>query len=164
MPREPKPSWVAALKAVCGSDHDLRWNEQVGRWEFIIPGADGVPRSQFWGWFYRINADGSRTPIPPDPVTGLHPFRDLDDAAMQEALDNLQRSFIGNPYNGAGTVRREIDRRMRFNRDLLQAKYRAAGEAFADLAAERAHRLRGAPIIHVPVVIGGRGQREERAA
>lgn len=141
--REPKPEWVAALKAACGSNHDLRWNETAGRWEFIIPGADGVPRSQFWGQFF----DRKGVRIEPDPVTGLAPFRDLDDEAMAEAIRNLEVSFVGN-------TRREMEARIRHNRETLRAKYRAAGEAFADLAAERGRRIRGAPLIHVPVTIG----------
>lgn len=142
--REPKPEWVAALKALCGAESELRWNDAVGRWEFILSSADGVPRSQFWGWFYRPGANGARTPITPDPVTGLFPFRDLSDHAMAEALDNLDRTFIGNPYDGAGTTKREVMRRYRFNRDQKQRHYRTLGEAFADMASERAARLRGA--------------------
>jgi hypothetical protein len=151
--REPKPAWVAALKAACGSDHDLRWNEQANRWEFIIPGADGVPRSQFWGRF----------DLPVDPTTGLHPFRDLDDAGMQEAIANLERTFIGNRFDGEGTTRKAVLGRYRYNRERLRMKYQQAGEMFADMAMERGRRLRGAPLITVPVTIGGRGQREERA-
>jgi hypothetical protein len=150
--REVRPEWIAALKAVDGGA-ELRWNSTVGRWEFILSSADGVPRSQFWGWFYRIER-GKRVPTTPDPVTGLYPFRDLDDDAMREAIDNLTRSFIGNPFDGAGTTRREVMRRYRYNRELQSQKYREAGEAFADMAAERGRRLRGAPLIHVPVTIG----------
>lgn len=151
--REPKPEWVRALKLACGDDHDLRWNEGLHRWEFVVPGADGVPRSQFWGRFDQ----------PVDPVTGLHPFRDLDDAGMREAIGNLERTFVGNPFNGAGTTRREVIRRQRFNRDLQTSKYREAGELFADYVSYHGSRLRGAPIIHVPVTIGGRGQQKANA-
>lgn len=151
--REPKPRWVAALKATCGADHDLRWNEQAGRWEFIIPGADGVPRSQFWGWFYDPRT-GQR--VEPDPVSGMVPFRDLDDAAMAEALDNLQRTYIGNRHDGAGTTRREFMRRHRHNQAVQRAQYLRAGELFADMVADRGLRLRGGVQIHVPVTIGGK--------
>lgn len=150
--REPKPEWVAALRALDGcAQADIRFNPAVGRWEFLLPGADQVVRSQFWCWF---RDPQTNAPIPPDPVTGLGPFRELDDDAMREALHNLEVSFVGNRHDGAGSARKEVLRRVRFNRDLQQAKYRAAGEAFADLAAERARRLRGAPLIHVPVHLG----------
>lgn len=149
MPREPKPEWVAALRALCGSQADLRFNETVSRWEFILPSADGICRSQFWGWFYQTNAKGVRTRLKPDPETGLHAFRELDDDSLREALDNLTRSFIGNPYDGAGTTRREVERRIAFNEEHRKAQYRRAGEAFADMASERARRLRGAPIAQV---------------
>lgn len=149
MSREPKPEWVAALKALCGAEADLRYNETVGRWEFILPSADGILRSQFWGRFYIQHADGTRTPLKPNPVTGMCDFRDLDDEAMREALDNLERTFVGNPYDGTGSTRREVQRRIDFNEDLKRQKYREAGEAFADLASERARRLRGAPQVQV---------------
>lgn len=155
--REPKAEWVTALKAL-DSGADLRWNASVGRWEFILSSADGVPRSQFWGWFYQV-VNGQQVPIEPDPVTGLHPYRDLDDAAMAEALRNLERTFIGNPFDGAGSTRKEVRRRMRYNEAHAQRQYRAAGEAFADMAAERKHRLRGAPIIHVATALTPRGSK-----
>lgn len=149
--REPRPEWVAALKATCGAESELRWNATVGRWEFLLLSADGLLRSQFWGWFFDPQT-GVR--LEPDPVTGLLPFRDLDDDAMREALRNLERSFIGNRHDGAGTTRREMDNRLRFNRDHLRRKYQLAGEAFADMALERARRIRGGALIHVPVTIG----------
>lgn len=150
--REPRAAWVAALRRLEGcEDATIEWNAVAHRWAFNIRGADGVMRAQMWGRF----------DLPVDPVTGLHPFRDLDDAAMREAIANLERTFVGNRFDGAGTTRKEVLRRVRFNRDHLQRQYRAAGEAFADMAAERAHRLRGAPIIHVPVTLTG--QRVERA-
>lgn len=157
MPREPTPEWVAALKALCGAEADLRFNETAGRWEFILPSADGILRSQFWGRFWRPGKNGERIPLKPDPETGLHAFRELDDAGMAEALQNLERTFIGNPFDGAGTTRREIERRIAFNEEHRRRKYRAAGEAFADMVHERQYRLRGVPLIHVPVTIGSKG-------
>jgi len=157
-PREPKPEWVAALKALCGAESDLRFNETVGRWEFLLPSGDGIPRSQFWGRFYR-ERHGKRVALLPDPETGLHAFRELDDDAMREALDNLARTFVGNPHDGAGTTRREVERRMRFNADLQQAKYDQAGEAFADMVYERARRIRGAAQVPVLIDLSPKGAR-----
>lgn len=151
--REAKPEWLAQLRALEGcAEAEIRWNQTVGRWEFILVGADGKPRSQFWGQFY----DDRGRPTKPDPVTGLYPFRDLDDTGMREAIANLEKTFIANRYDGAGTTRREVLRRYRFNRELMTKKFKEAGWAFADMAAERGHRLRGSPIIHVPVHIGKR--------
>jgi hypothetical protein len=151
--RVPKAAWLAQLRRLEGcAEADIRWNDSVHRWEIVLPSADGRPRSQFWGWFR--DANGRR--IPPDPATGLHPFRDLDDAAMRELIANLEATYIGNPYNGAGTTQREVTRRYRFNRDLQASKYREAGEVFAFMAQERGRRLRGAPLVSVPVTIGKR--------
>lgn len=142
--RTPKPSWVRALRALTGYERDdIRWNEALGRWEFLLTCADGVARSQFWGHFAQ----------PVDPVSGLHPFRELDDAGMQEALRNLTRTFVGNPYDGAGTPRKEIERRQRFNETHRRAKYLEAGHLFADMVAERGKRLRGAVQVEVPVTL-----------
>lgn len=126
--REPKPQWVEALQRLTGNPTDtIRFNEQVHRWEFIMAGADGRPRGQFWGHFDQ----------PKDQTTGLHPFRELDDDGMREALRNLERTFIGNPYDGHGTTTRHVTRMMEYNRDLRHSKYQAAGELFADMWADR---------------------------
>lgn len=148
--REAKPEWIAALRGLegCG-DADIRWNESVGRFEFILPGADGIPRSQFWGQFWTWH-HGERINTVPDPVTGLFPFRDLDDAGMREALANLERTYVANRWDGSGTTQREVMKRHRFNMDLRQRKFDAAGAAFADMAAERSRRIRGAPQVAVP--------------
>lgn len=138
--REPKPAWIAALRALTGCETDtIRFNTLLHRWEFSMAGADGVSRSQFLGVFS----------APVDPVTGLHPFRELDDDAMLEALANLEKTFVGNRHDGAGSPWREILRRQRRNEQHQREQYRRAGEAFADMAAERGHRLRGSPLIAV---------------
>lgn len=147
--REAKPEWIAALRALEGcAEADIRWNMAVGRWEFILPSADGIPRSQFWGMFYHYE-HGERVRSTPDPVTGLYPFRDLGDAEMREAIQNLTETYIGNPFDGAGTTRREVMRRYRYNKQRLETSWRVRGEMFADMAAERGHRLRGSPLIVV---------------
>lgn len=151
--REPKPEWIAALRRLEGcADADIRWNLEVGRWEFIMPRADGVPQSQFWGQYWRWE-HGERVRTTPDEVTGLYPFRDLDDEAMSEALRNLTETYIGNPFDGAGTTSREVGRRIRFNRDLRQRKYKVIGETFGDMAGERAKRLRGALTLPVGIQV-----------
>lgn len=143
--RTAKPEWIAALRRLEGcSTADIRFNETVHRWEFVMDGADGVPRSQFYGWFNQQI----------DPASGLYPFRELDDDGMRVVLANLEQSYVGNPHDGAGTVSKEIRRRIRFNTNLKSRKYHEAGEAFSDMAAERARRIRGAPLIQVPLHIG----------
>lgn len=136
--REPRRKWVVALKALTGNEADgIRWNEALSRWEFLLAGADGVVRSQFWGYYDR----------PPDPLTGMHPARELDDDGMREALANLTETFVGNPYDGAGTVQEEVFKRHKFNLQHSRAQYVEAGEAFADMTTDtagRGRRLRGA--------------------
>ncbi len=136
--REPRRKWVAALKALTGNEADgIRWNEALSRWEFLLTGADGEVRSQFWGHYDQAT----------DPVTGMYPARELDDSSMREALANLTKTFVGNPYDGAGSVQEEVYERHKFNLKHLRAQYVEAGEAFADMTldtAGRGRRLRGA--------------------
>ena len=112
--REPKRTWVRALRALTGFEQDdIRYNETVGRWEFVLTCGDGVPRSQFW-CVYKNPLTGE--PIKPDPMTGLQPFRELDDETMRDALTNLESTFVANPFDGAGTTKKEVMKRIRENR------------------------------------------------
>lgn len=131
--REPRRRWVMALQALTGNEADnIRWNEAVGRWEFLLVGADGVVRSQFWGHFDQ----------PPDPVTGMHPARELDDDSMREALRNLTKTFVGNLHDGAGSVQEEVYERHKFNNQHRRNQYLEAGQAFADMTTDTAGRGR----------------------
>ncbi len=136
--REPKTRWVLALRALTGNEgDDIRWNEALGRWEFVLISADGIQRSQFWGWYDQ----------PKDPMSGLHPVRELDDDAMIEALRNLEVSFVANPFDGAGTTKKEVLKRIGENRAEGQRRWKQGGIDFADMTlntAGRGHRLRGA--------------------
>lgn len=131
---------------------DIRFNEGLGRWEFVLMSADGIARSQFWGWFNR----------PVDPVSGLHPFRELDDDAMVAALRNLETTFVGNPFDGAGTTKKEVLKRMGENRTEGQRRWKQGGQDIADMTlnvAGRGHRLRGAL---VSGSMGSPGQRSRK--
>lgn len=148
MPAELKPGWVERLRrSVPGAD--LRFNYLIHRWEFILPSADGIHRSQFWGRFYVTKADGTRQQLPPNEVTGLHDFRDLDDAALEEACDNLERTFIGNRYDGVKSTKDEVLRRMEFNAEHKHKKYKAAGELWADMFVDRLPRMRATQQVQV---------------
>ena len=144
--REPKPSWVRALRALVGSGADLRFNEAVGRWEFLRPEASGLCRSQFWGHFDQ----------PQDPVTGMAPFRDLNDGEMRIALRNLERTFVGNPHDGAGTTRREVAQRIRFNKDRFNEGQRVRSLDFADYVHQERSR-----ILHNTTIAAGIDLRKE---
>ena len=151
--RTPEASWVRALRALTGfAQDDIRYNETLCRWEFILTSADWMPRSQFWG-VYKNPLTGE--PVKPDPATGLYPFRELDDEAMRAALTNLEMTFVGNPLDGAGSPRKEVMKRIRENRDEGQRRYKQGGYDFADMVNERAKRLRGAISVPVLTNIGG---------
>ncbi len=151
--RSPKPSWVLALRALTGFERDdIRYNETLSRWEFVLTSADGVLRSQFWG-VYKNPLTG--LPVTPDPMTGLHPFRELDDETMRDALTNLESTFVANPFDGAGSTRKEVMKRIMENRIEGQRRYKQGGEDFADMVNDRAKRLRGAKSVGVLTNIGG---------
>ena len=144
MPREPKPEWLARLRGLHGcAEANLRFNYELWRWEFILPSADGIPRSQFWGWF-KNPFTGQQ--IVPDEVTGLYPFRDLDDAGMEEAIANLEKTYVANPHDGAGSPRKEVQRRIDFNTRLREGWRREKADLFVDMVADRWRRMRGGGI------------------
>jgi hypothetical protein len=128
-----KPEWVRALRAV-DDKAELRFNHTVNRWEFRLSHADGVLRSQFWGDFSQ----------PKDPVTGLHPYRALTDDTMREALANLEKTFVGNPYDGHGTVQRAVGRAYFFNKRLQEQRYRQRGQEIADYFWDHRRQIRDA--------------------
>ena len=94
--------------------------------------ADGITRSQFWGHFGQAI----------DPISGLHPYRELDDVAMLDALDNLERTFVANAFDGAGTTTKEVLQRMEYNAEVDRQRYKQGGENFAYLAAHEGRRPR----------------------
>lgn len=126
--RTPPAGFVARLKALCGADWDVRYNEEVCRWEFLSNSAGGMRVSQFFGWF-KNPLTGEK--IEPDPVTGLAPFRDLDPTAQAEILKNLEESYIGNRVDGAKNWEQWSGDRIRFNRALDAAKRRKRAEDYA---------------------------------
>ena len=147
--RTPKHSWIRALRALTGNESDdIRFNEALGRWEFLLTSADGIMRSQFWCQF-KNPLTGE--PIPPDPYTGLAPFRELDDVAMIEALANLESTFVGNGFEGAGTTQKEVIRRHKYNQARDKKRWRDGGQAFADMTCNvggYGARLRGSLVSH----------------
>lgn len=124
----PPADFVARLKALCGADWDVRYNNEVCRWEFLSTSAGGRRVSQFWGW-YTNPLTGEK--IEPDPVTGLVPFRDLDQSAQAEILKNLEESYIGNRADGARNWEQWSLDRIRFNKQLDAAKRRKRAEDYA---------------------------------
>ncbi len=143
--RIAKHSWVRALRALTGNESDnIRFNEVLWRWEFQLTSADGITRSQFWCQFTNP-LTGER--IEPDPFTGLQPFRELDDLTMVEALANLESTFVGNPHDGAGTTREQVQANIDQNRAEGLRRWKQGGKDFADMTVTvggRGARLRGA--------------------
>jgi hypothetical protein len=129
--REPPADFVLKLKAQCGSDWDVRFNVEVGRWEFQSISAGGMRVSQFFGWFYNPL---TLERIEPDPNTGLAPFRDITDINTQdEILKNLEQSYIGNREDGARDWETLSGNRMRYNGAVDADRRQKRGADFAYL-------------------------------
>ena len=129
--REPPVDFVNRLHAQCGSDWSVRFNVEVGRWEFQSTSAGGMRVSQFFGWYYNPL---TLERIEPDPNTGLAPFRDITDISTQnEILTNLEQSYIGNREDGARDWEALSGNRMRYNMALDTDKRKRRGEDFAYL-------------------------------
>jgi hypothetical protein len=128
--REPPAAFVARLQAHFPDVQAVRFNEAVGRWEFVLTSAVGRPVSQFYGWF-RNPLTGN--PIEPDPVTGLVPFRDLDATAQEEIFRSLEATYLGNRHDGFRNVKAQQDSRRRFNRELTAARVRQRAVTLAEL-------------------------------
>jgi len=156
-----KPEWIAALRQI-DDKADLRFNYHVNRWEFILTGADMKPQSQFWCRFDATRMETITDPVTGktytqevpdrDPVTGMMPYRDLNDREFAVALANLQRTFVGNPYDGQGTVQRDVGRRYFHNKYLQEKRWQQRGEEFADFVWDHRRQLRDAgagPLITV---------------
>ncbi len=134
MLRDVPEDYVTRLQALTGNERDtVRWNALVQRYEFVLAGADGVPRSQFW----------CRFDLPPD-ASGVQPFRELGESEFQEALRNLERTFVGNPYDGAGTVRRHAANAYFFNKTLTETRAKERAAVFSDFIWEHRRQLRDA--------------------
>lgn len=126
--REAPAAFVAELKRRYGSDWDVRYNTHLCRWEFESLSAGGMRVSQFLGW--------SRNPltgeaIEPDPVTGLLPFRELDETAQAEILRNLEVSYIGNRVDGAASWKQYQHDRIEYNKALDRKKRREKADDYA---------------------------------
>lgn len=114
MARTVPRHWLTQLRAV-SPGADLRWNEEVYRWEFLIRDATGQLRSQFYGRFHDTNT-GQK--LKPDPQTGMFPFRELDDEGLREVCRNLTESAVWNRHDGAGTTRKQVVQNLLHNRTI----------------------------------------------
>jgi hypothetical protein len=126
--RQPPADFVVRLKALCGADWEVRYNEEVCRWEFQSTSAGGMRVSQFWGWFYNPL---TKEKLEPDGITGLLPYRDLTPDAQEEILRNLETSYIGNREDGARDWAQLSRQRIEFNKAIGVKKRRNRAEDYA---------------------------------
>jgi len=165
---EPKAEWLQRLRQL-DDKADLRFNYEANRWEFILTCADGKPRSQFWCQFDAKRWERYTDPITGvtveqqvpdrDPVTGMMPYRELNDREFAVAIANLEKSFVANPFDGAGTTRKEMLRRYHWNKAHTAKLFREAGEQFADFVWDHRRQIRDAgagPLVQVTTTLTSR--------
>lgn len=137
MPREFPEAFKRRLHSLFPDFVDGRWNEQVSRWEFVFLSPAGFPSSQFYGWD-RNPLTG--TPIPPDPATGLYPFRDLTPDAQDEIVQCAQATFIGNAPGATGDARHdrlaEFRAAREHNQQLVAKTRKQRSQDWADAVSE----------------------------
>lgn len=121
------------LATTFGSDYRMTWDATVGRFALHSLSAAGKPITQYWCWFYD---PVTREPLAPDPATGLHPYRGLDQRAQDEIVRNLQVSYIGQTGDGLTDWTRDQQARRAHNTALQQQRVRARAQQFADLIHE----------------------------
>jgi hypothetical protein len=131
---DPVPdAFNARLATTFGAGYVMRANETVQRYELISPSAEGRPVSQFWGW-YRDPKTG--TPIEPDPVTGLHPYRGLDSHAQEAIIANLQRGYIGRTGYGLKDWAHYQRQNLAHNREVMRRARQGRAQRYVDLIHE----------------------------
>ena len=131
MAHHEAPAWFVARLTQYPDFLGVRYNEEVGgRWEFQFRSVVGLPVSQFFGW---ETNPLTGAPIAADPVSGLPPFRDLDDAACHAILANCEQTYLGNRDDGAGTWKKKADAANRANIGIRKASVTQRGEDYAYL-------------------------------
>lgn len=136
------------LQLTFGSDWVARWDDVAKRYAIDSLSAAGQKVSQYWGWF----RDANGQPLAPHPVTGLHAYRDLDEAAQEEIVRNLHRSYIGETGDGAIDWARDEAKRRAHNQGIIQQSRKAKAAAFADMIASMDIRRPGWRKDHQPTV------------
>lgn len=126
--REAPAAFVAEMRRKFADFRDVRWNEQVGRWEFVFLSAMNRECSQFLGWSH--NPLTGET-IEPDPVSGLLPMRELDVEAQAYVIASCEKTYIGNPVDGASSWAEHFRKGIEHNKRVHLNRRRAQTDDFA---------------------------------
>jgi hypothetical protein len=128
MPREAPSAFVAEMHRRFPDFVDVRFNEALRRWEFIFTSAAGRPVSQFLGWSFN---PVTGKPIEPDPVTGLLPYRELDDAAQRYVIESCEKTYLGNRHDGSASWKQHTRKTIAHNDNLHRSRRRQQAEDYA---------------------------------
>lgn len=165
--REAPTAFVAEMHRRFSDFRGVRWNEHVSRWEFQFLSQFNTVTSQFLGWSHNPLTGEA---IAPDPVTGLAPFRDLDEQAQAFVIKSCEKTFIGNRHDGASswaeTIKKGAEHNKKVHRDRRVAQAEDWGYALQQVDLRRPwvkHHQRSTEKLIVPVGVIG-GSKRRRAA
>ncbi len=125
--------FIARCRAAFPDFVTARYNDVIGRYEIVTRSTVGREVSQFLGWWTNP-LTGAR--IEPDPVTGLVPFRELDEDAQEEVFRSMQVTGIDNRHDGPGSHAKKMAQARAYNAALEKTRRRARAETIADLFKE----------------------------
>lgn len=118
------------LQTTYGADWCAYYDETAGRYAVKSLSVSGREVTQFWCRFHDATTGA---PLAPDPITGLHPYRDLDEQAQEEMIRNLDRSYIGSTGYGEVDWMRTLQARRVHNASVFRQKVKQRAQQFADL-------------------------------
>jgi hypothetical protein len=128
------PAWfVLEMRKRFPDFVSVEWNQLLSRWSFCFLSAANKPVHQFLG-VTKNPLTGQA--IEPDPVTGLLPFKDLTIDSMQEVLKSCEQTYIGNRYDGTGSQKGELTKKIKYNKKVHQAQVKDRANTYADMISE----------------------------
>jgi hypothetical protein len=134
--RHPPQEFVRRLQSTFpGEGWDVFWEEAVGRWAIRGLSAAGKPVTQYWGWYQDATTG---LPLAPDPATGLHPYRDLDQPSQDQIIRSMQQSYVGATGYGQEDWQRYMNERRQHNKALMRQRVKDRAQRFAELITEMA--------------------------
>lgn len=130
---EAPVAFVAEMRRKFPDFVSVEFNHLLHRWDFCFLSAANKPVHQFLGI---TNNPITGQVIEPDPVTGLLPFRDLTLDAQRDIIRSCEKTFVGNPYDGAGSPTKDVKKKIEKNKQHHLKKAKERGDTYADMICE----------------------------
>lgn len=137
-------SFGAELAKRFGAAWGCLWDAKIQRYVVTGRSAAGYPTREVFGWFYDPNVSSwnpdtlrfEHPVIPVDRETGLPPFRELDAQAQAEIIDAMEKTYLANRHDGAGTWQKQRRQVTAHNEQRSAAVRRQDAVDYADMLSE----------------------------